>query len=390
MNKLTALLIIPLIVAAILVSCSEEEEVNVPVDNTPDVEITSPADGSFYMFGDTVQFSGTATDEEDGPLPDSAMVWTSNQDALLGKGRSFTRSDLSANTHVIELKATDSSGKSGTDVVTITVEFYGFVSVPGGTFDMGYQGESVEVTVDPFQISELEVLYRLWEQIRVWGLSNGYIFINEGKPGSDDPAFTDDLHPVTDMTWTDCVVWCNALSEKNGLTPVYYYAGTSHIPANVCRVAPVTGDSCEVEPTADGYRLPTEAEWEYAARYINGISFDPADQHSGYGIDPNVSNCAWYQDNSEDHTHRGGLKTANALGIFDMSGNVWELCWDEFQSDLKGSMPVAPLGPAAEGDRIMRGGSYLQPAIYCRTALQATVAHYNANIDIGFRLCRNE
>ncbi|MGM0484842.1 MAG: SUMF1/EgtB/PvdO family nonheme iron enzyme, partial [Candidatus Krumholzibacteriota bacterium] len=234
MKKLTGLLIIPLLITAILTSCTEEEEVNVPVDNTPDVEITSPPDGSLYMFGDTVQFSGTATDEEEGALPDSVMAWTSDQDSLLGTGRSFSRNDLSVNTHVIELKATDSSGKSGTDHVTITVEFYEFVPVPGGTYDMGYDGVAVPVhqaAVDPFQISELEVPYRLWEQIRSWAASNGYIFINEGQPGNDTPPFTDEHHPVTEISWTDCVVWCNALSEKNGLTPVYYYAGTSHTPA---------------------------------------------------------------------------------------------------------------------------------------------------------------
>ena len=183
----------------------------------------------------------------------------------------------------------------------------GMVPVEGGTFSMGSNdGENNEqpvhnVTVGSFYMSKNEVTF---EQYDEFCEATG-----RGKP--DDEDWGIGTRPVINVTWYDAVEYCNWLSEKEGLTPVYRGSGD-----NI---------SCNFD--ANGYRLPTEAEWEYAAK--GGINKDSY-TYSGSNTADDVG---WYLDNSGRETHPVGGKSPNSLGLYDMSGNVYEWCWEWYGED---------------------------------------------------------
>jgi sulfatase modifying factor 1 len=179
--------------------------------------------------------------------------------------------------------------------------------------------------------------------------------------------------PVINVTWYDAVAYCNWLSEKEGLTPCY--SGKGRL------------TQCDF--SADGYRLPTEAEWEYAAR--------GGQKSQGYiyaGSD-NPDDVAWYADNSGGQIHPVGQKQPNELGLYDMSGNLFEWCWDWYDKDHYASSPSSdPTGPPPpstsvpwELNRVRRSGSWREDSDSIRTTCRSSdYASYVG--DNGFRLVR--
>jgi sulfatase modifying factor 1 len=161
-----------------------------------------------------------------------------------------------------------------------------------------------------------------------------------------------DRLPVEGVSWLDAVRFCDALSRREGLAPAY---GLS---------ADVAG--IEWDATADGYRLPTEAEWEHACR--------AGTTGARYG---HLNDIAWHRGNSEERIHDVGGKQPNAWGLYDMLGNVWEWCWDIYDPEVYGTY------------RVLRGGGWFDERWSCRASVRRR-SHPTFQIDdLGFRIARS-
>jgi formylglycine-generating enzyme required for sulfatase activity len=258
-------------------------------------------------------------------------------------------------------------------------------AVPAGTVnvDVDYNGGTAgngdgpfsnaaasNVPVSAFYIGETEVTYQLWKAVYDWAVGRGYSFANPGRQGGDNstgPVGTN-RHPVTTISWRDAVVWCNAYSEAMGRTPVYYFGGAVLRQSEGDSVAAGNGKADKaVINTGNGYRLPSSAEWEYAAR--GGVPSSGTPWTYIYAGSNTEANVAWYNGNSGDTTQQVGGKTGNSLGLRDMSGNVLEWCWD-----LLGVQ------------RVTRGGSWHVDASDCAVARWVIGIPNDWAPDLGFRV----
>jgi formylglycine-generating enzyme required for sulfatase activity len=180
---------------------------------------------------------------------------------------------------------------------------------------------------------------------------------------------------VTEVSWYDILKWCNARSEKDGLTAVYFTGNTLD---TVYRAGQLDLAANAVRWTASGYRLPTEAEWEFAAR---GGTKSQGYTYSGSNT---IDAVAWYYSNSGFNTHPVGTKGANELGLYDMNGNVTEWCWDWY-SNYDASSQTDPKGPISGQQRVLRGGLFLTLVSDCRVTGRDANAPSGRSNYYGFR-----
>ena len=237
---------------------------------------------------------------------------------------------------------------------------YAMVKVEPGLFTMGQSAQSAdakpahEVELSrPFWIGKAEVTQGLYRQVM-------------GENPSKNSRCGDSC-PVDRVSWLDAAAFANTLSEREGLETCYTLGASS--------VSWPRGLDCQ------GYRLPTEAEWEYAARADEGRAYSGADEHDA---------VAWVAENSGGQPHPVSLKRPNAWGIYDMSGNVWEWVWDRYSDSYYKSSPgMNPTGPTSGDERVNRGGSWSYDEASARIDLRDRWPADSGNDDLGFRLVRS-
>ena len=186
--------------------------------------------------------------------------------------------------------------------------------------------------------------------------------------GTSPSSFKGDDLPVESVSWYDAVAYCNALSVKEKLQPCYQISGTT--------VGWADGVKCT------GYRLPTEAEWEYAANPASGA-------RTVYAGSDTVDGVAWYSNNSGSTTHAVKTKTANGRGLYDLSGNVWEWVWDWYQGNYEALPATDPIGPTTGANRVLRGGSWDASASVARVAKRDASTPAYRSINLGIRIVRS-
>jgi len=281
----------------------------------------------------------------------------------------------------------------------------GFALIPAGSFQMGDDlwesddGTGAEVpvhsvNVSAFYMDKYEVSKALWDEVAIWAEANGYDINASSASGKAAN------HPVQTVDWRACVKWCNARSNKDGLTPCYTVSGATYktgISTPVCNFA------------ASGYRLPTEAEWEKAARGgLSGKRFpwgdtisqsqanyyvyssDGTTNYYSYDVSPTRGLHPTYSNGVWPYTSPVGSFAPNGYGLYDMAGNLWEWCNDWYSGGYYSSSPVSnPRGPSSGSGRVIRGGGCHYSANSCRAAYRNYGSPDILNESLGFRCVRS-
>ncbi|HPI17866.1 MAG TPA: formylglycine-generating enzyme family protein [Mesotoga sp.] len=237
-----------------------------------------------------------------------------------------------------------------------------FVLVEKGSFTMG---DLLNVTLTyNFYIGKYEVAF---DEYDAFCSATG-----KSKPG--DRGWGRGTRPVINVSWWDAIAYCNWLSEKEKLPKAYDDEGNL-----LDQDGKITTDPSKVV----GYRLPTEAEWEYAARGGN------KSKGYKYAGSSTVGDVAWYDSNSGNKTQEVGKKAPNELGLYDMSGNVWEWCSDLY-GNYSSSAQTNPYNnnSTADSSRVDRGGSWYYSATYVRVAYRDYYSPTRTYYRLGFRICR--
>ena len=354
------------------------------------------------------------TDEKSGFAEHSFGDYVSNNDAT-------TEADGTKTRECSVCGYKDTVTDEGSKIIVPEFVFVKGGTVTGAAYTNNYKGVFIEgrtVTLSDFYMGKYEVTQKEYASVMAGQkvTVNGTEYALESNPSyctedsTDYTLFNGDIQekrPVEGVTWYDAVWYCNALSEKEGLTKAYNIEVTTVNSSNHITAATVT-----LNKNAKGYRLPTEAEWEYAARGGDPTKadwnyvFSGADTAEGvsYNSSKNagLDSVGWYWYNSINGTtgdtepssgkqgygtHQVGKKAPNRLGLYDMSGNVWEWCYDWYGTVNTGT-ETAPTGAASGSYRVDRGGSWGRDALYASVSYRFSSSPSSRYDYLGFRVVR--
>ncbi len=240
------------------------------------------------------------------------------------------------------------------------------VLVHGGQFVMGSGTSNSLVTLLSFNMGEVPVTQKQYAYVM----------------GQNPSKLKGDNCPVESVNWCEAIIYCNMLSIMHGLTPCYSIG--NHTDLSGFEATSPVWKRIECNFAANGFRLPTEAEWEFSAR--GGIN-PGAYQYAG---SDNINEVAWYGENSAITTHDVATKLSNSLRLYDMCGNVAEWCWDYFANELPAGEQTNPHGPSTGNMHVKRGGSWLDDPQQCTVFFRSGSAPHGKSSSLGFRVCRSE
>ncbi|MBX2843299.1 MAG: formylglycine-generating enzyme family protein [Flammeovirgaceae bacterium] len=245
------------------------------------------------------------------------------------------------------------------------------VFVEGGEFLMGSNKYDSEKPIHKVELSSFEICkYPVTQELYEW------------VTGENPSHFKGKQRPVEQVDWYDAVEFCNVLSEKLGLE-VYYRINKEKKDQNNPNEFEQKKWLVEINGNSKGYRLPSEAEWEFSSK--GGTKLNDKFKFSGGN---KLNELGWYSNNSHNETKEVGLKKPNKLGLYDMSGNIWEWCWDWYDEDYYYSPQTNPLGSVIGSSRIIRGGAWGDGVNSCRVTYRGEYVPMVQFFDQGFRLSR--
>jgi formylglycine-generating enzyme required for sulfatase activity len=315
------------------------------------------------------------------------VTWSSGNSAVVTVSSNGAVTPVKSGTATITATTAD-GGKTAQCEVTVYPE--DMARINAGTFTMGSPETEANrgtnetqhsVTLSKgFYMGKYQVTQEQYQAVMG---SNASYFTSavDGETGTSGKL------PVEQVSWYDAIVFCNKLSVAEGLSPVYSISGSTDTATwgTVPTSSDATWNAVTMVSGANGYRLPTEAEWEYACRAGTTTAWYTGNTEDGT---PHLNTAAWYSNNAGSKTHKVGLKSANAWGLYDMHGNVYEWCWDWYKADIT-TDTTDPSGAVTGTLRVKRGGGWGNDGQNLRSAPRGYGNPSYRFLNLGFRLVRS-
>ena len=286
------------------------------------------------------------------------------------------------------IKVTSQDGSATKEYkVKVLRQYIEMVPVPAGRFQRDSNADNISVITKAYSLSKYQITRQQFKDIM-------------GTDPSSTSYSTGMSDPVQQVNWYHAIAFCNKLSIKEGLTPAYTVSGVSDWAnlafSSIPTTSNATWNAAECDFNANGYRLPTEMEWMWAAMGApadgqnggtNTTGYLKAFAGQGYGAGMSIDDYAWYTSNSSSKTHPVGEKLPNELGLYDMSGNVWEWCGDWYGTYPTGTITDYTGSPSGS-NRVIRGGGWGSNASLCTVAVRGGNYPYYRYGIYGFRILR--